>query len=150
MVFSFRGASPIKTRVKLTFAAVIIVLLAVPGYSLLRNQTGDISPGPAATETSAGLGFSYLPVTGPVSSYYNLGVDSGVLVTEVTPSSPAEQAGVEVGDIILSFNSKRLDGQASLLGMIMSCPAGNEVTLEVWRADNRVIVSFIHMNREED
>ncbi len=76
-----------------------------------------------------------------------MGVDSGALVTEVVPGSPAELAGVQVGDVILSFNGTRLDEEVPLLGMMMSCPAGNRVTLEVWRVNNTAVVELLHTDR---
>jgi S1-C subfamily serine protease len=149
MVFSFRGASPIKTRVILVFAAVIIGVAALLGIFLLRGQAGDESQAePVLTKrTSVGLGITYLPVTRPIAANYNLGVDSGALVTEIAPGSPAERAGVKAGDVILSFNGTTLDDEVPLLGMMMSCPAGSKVTLEVWRADNTVVVSLLHADR---
>lgn len=149
MVFSFWGTSPIKTRIILASVVIIIVLAVLFGFSLLRGQTGDVSLAePTATNrTSVGLGITYLPVNRTVSAYYNLGVDSGALVTEVVPGSPAELAGVKAGDVILSFNGTTLDEEVPLLGMIMSCPAGDMVTLEVWRVNDTVRVEFLHLQR---
>ncbi|OGO18999.1 MAG: hypothetical protein A2144_12555 [Chloroflexi bacterium RBG_16_50_9] len=149
MVFSFHGASTVKTRVILAFVAVLIVVAAVSGLSRLWGQSGDMSSaGPATTSgSSVGLGITYLPVTRPVSAYYNLGLDSGALVTEVDPGSPAELAGLKVGDVIISFNGAKLDEDAPLLGMMMSCPAGGMVTLEVWRATDTQRVEFLHLQR---
>ncbi len=148
MVFSFRGASTIKTRVILMFVVITVVLAMLLGFSLLRGQTGDVSSEPTVTNrTPVDLGITYLPVTRPVSVCYSLGVDSGALVTEVVPGSPAELAGVKVGDVILSFNGASLDEDAPLLGMIMSCPAGDKVTLEVWRANSTEVVELLHTDR---
>ncbi|OGO22227.1 MAG: hypothetical protein A2144_11995 [Chloroflexi bacterium RBG_16_50_9] len=148
MVFFWR-TSPIKTRIILASVVIIIVLAVLFGFSLSRGQTGDVSSAEstAINRTSVGLGITYLPVTRTVSAYYNLGVDSGALVTEVVPGSPAELAGVKAGDVILSFNGTTLDEEVPLLGMMMSCPAGDMVTLEVWRVNNTVRVEFLHLQR---
>ncbi len=145
----FLGASSLKTRVIIAFVVAFIVLAALFGFSLLRGSTGDISS-EELTETnrpSVGLGITYIPVTRPVSAYYNLGVDFGALVTEVVPGSPAELAGVKAGDVILSFNGTTLDEEVPLLGMMMSCPAGDVVTLEVCRVNDIVRVEFLHLQR---
>ncbi len=148
MVFSFWGVSSLKTRI-IAFVVAFIVLTALFGFSLLRGSTGDISSEELTetNRTSVGLGITYLPANRTISAYYDLGVDYGALVTEVVPGSPAELAGVKAGDVIISFNGTRLDEDFPLLGMIMSCPAGDMVTLEVCRLNDTVRVEFLHLQR---
>lgn len=136
------------SRSRLVIAGVIATALVVV---LLRVflSTGQEAERPPSkpeleTATSINLGVTYLPMTPGVSAYYDLGVDSGALVTEVVSGSPADRAGVQVGDVILSFNGAILEEEASLLGMMMACPAGNRITLEVWREKSRRIIEFIH------
>ncbi len=52
------------------------------------------------------LGLSGLTVTREVSAYYGLPIDRGALVTRVIPDSPADNAGIIAGDIILEFAGK--------------------------------------------
>ncbi len=42
-------------------------------------------------------------------------VDSGALVTEVQPGSPAAQAGLEVGDVITGANGERIDNDTDFV-----------------------------------
>lgn len=123
--------------------ALVVVLLRV---FLSTGQSAERPPSKPEQETatSINLGVTYLPMTPGVSAYYDLGVDSGALVTEVVSGSPADRAGVQVGDVILSFNGAILEEEAPLLGMMMACPAGNRITLEVWREKSRRIIEFTH------
>ncbi len=137
---------------RVVIAGVIATALVV---FLLRVflSTGQSAEGPPSkpeqeTATSMNLGVTYLPMTPGVSAYYDLGVDSGALVTEVVSGSPADRAGVQVGDVILSFNGAILEEEAPLLGMMMACPAGNRITLEVWREKSRRIIELIHTRKE--
>jgi len=91
-------------------------------------------------DTGFNLGITYLPVTPMLSAYYDLGVDSGVLVTEVVPGSPLELASVQVGDVILSCNGCELDEGVSLLGMMRAFEPTDKIVLEVSSEGQRRIV----------
>jgi S1-C subfamily serine protease len=90
------------------------------------------------------LGVVYLPVTSNIANYYKLKMDSGALVTEVVKGSLVDQAGIKVGDVILSFNGVRVGESTPLLGMIRSCPMGHSITLAVWSNGNTRDVTLVH------
>ncbi|OGO30783.1 MAG: hypothetical protein A2Z29_03780 [Chloroflexi bacterium RBG_16_56_11] len=151
MVSSFFRTSRTKTKI---FAAVIgpvFAALVLFGLFVLRGQTSEAAPnGTGQTDqASPGLGITYLNVTPAVSAYYRLGVQYGALVTEVVPGSPACLAGVETGDVILSFNGTRLGEDVSLLGMMMACPEGDMVQVEVWRVDYAMPLELLHVSEWE-
>ncbi len=132
--------------ISVVIAAVVAILLLfflLPWSMEVRLPSEPVNDNQTATD----LGFSYLPVTPQISAYYGLGVDSGALITEVNPESPASKAGMEVGDVILSFNGARVEETAPLLGMIMVCPAGNRIELEVWRGKSLSTIELIHRER---
>jgi len=152
MPFFLRRFLTSKTRV-ITLGAVAFSLVALlSGLFLLPQQLkGNLSAASEKGSTaSIDLGLTYLPVTRGLSEYYGLGVDFGVLVTEVAPDSPSGRAGVKVGDVILSFNGVRVGEGVSLLGMIRSCPVGNSVMLEIWRGNSCRIVEIVHKGAGEE
>jgi serine protease Do len=57
----------------------------------------------------------------------------GALVSRVLPDSPAEQAGVEVGDIIVSYNGHDLKSSSSLPPLVGASPVDRPSTLRVLR-----------------
>jgi serine protease Do len=59
-------------------------------------------------------------------------------VTRVSEGSPAEKAGLKVGDIVLKFGNDKPDGPEELLKWIRGKKPGDEVALEVQR-DKEVI-----------
>jgi serine protease Do len=134
-----------KTKI---IAIVIIsgVAAALIGFFLIPNQSKDGTLTESVSEhgASVDLGFTYLQVTPRLSAYYGIGVNSGALVTEVVPGSPADQAGIREGDVIIGFNGARLEMGSPLLGMMMACPAGNIVALEVWRENSVRVLELIH------
>ena len=137
-----------KTKI-IIFVISLGVVAVLLGYFLIPNQSEDerLSEPAVQQRTSLDLGMTYLQVTPQLSAYYDIGVESGALVTEVIPDSPAERAGIRGGDVIISFNSARLERGEPLLGMMMACPTGNTVRLEVWREGNVRMIELFHGSR---
>lgn len=57
----------------------------------------------------------------------------GITITGVTENSPAAQAGIEAGDIILSFNAKKISTPQIFSQTIAEIPTGQTVELEIMR-----------------
>jgi S1-C subfamily serine protease len=57
----------------------------------------------------------------------------GALIIEVTPDSPAEQAGLQVGDHIAAVEGQKVDAENDLAALIATRRAGDTVTVEIAR-----------------
>jgi S1-C subfamily serine protease len=79
------------------------------------------------------LGIVGLSITEEIANYYNLPVESGILVTKVAAHSPAEQAGIAGGDIILRIDSGAIDSIEDLLSEIHNRKIGDTVRIAVLR-----------------
>jgi len=132
------------SKKKLIIAGIVaaISVTAALVVSPLLPQLEDWSSSELAQEVDTGvnLGITYLPVTPMLSAYYDLEVDSGVLVTEVVPGSPMELASVQTGDVIISCNGCKLDEGVSLLGMMRTFQPDDKIVLEVSSGGYRRIV----------
>ena len=62
----------------------------------------------------------------------------GVLIRSVRSGSPAEQAGIQVGDIILKMGDRRLDGYQNLIEILTSAKPGDKVKVVFKRGDQEV------------
>ena len=60
------------------------------------------------------LGIISRQVSPSLSYAYGLGRDSGILITNLVQSAPADHASLKVGDIIFEFNGKAIKEQAEL------------------------------------
>ena len=121
-----------KTIIAIVATAVSVSL--VLGLVVLPRQSVDLSVAEPASETAMpDLGITYLPITPTLCDYYDLEVDSGVLVTEVKPGSPMDVASVKAGDVITSFNGTDLEKGVSLLGVMRTCCHHDEICLELCR-----------------
>jgi membrane-associated protease RseP (regulator of RpoE activity) len=61
----------------------------------------------------------------------------GLLVNDVSSDSPADRAGLERGDVILTFNSRSVTEPSDLRQMVRDTEPGRTVTLGVWRDGSR-------------
>jgi serine protease Do len=62
-----------------------------------------------------------------------IGVKEGILVSQIAPGSPAEKAGLKVGDIIVAVDGEKVREVRDLQFRIMKTPPGTEVTLTIIR-----------------
>lgn len=66
-----------------------------------------------------------------------LHVAEGVIVRAVVDGSPAFDAGVRAGDLLISLDGQRIAGASALDGMLRA-HAGSKVTLAVWSMEEGV------------
>ena len=59
------------------------------------------------------VGITVQPVTTDIADSLGMDAPQGALVTRVTESSPAQRIGIEVGDVILAFDSHPLESEAA-------------------------------------
>lgn len=83
---------------------------------------------------SAYLGIAGVDVTSDVSQTYNM--PTGVYVAQVTGGSAAEQAGIQKGDIITSFDGKEVSSMEDLSMKLQYYKAGTTVDVTIQRASN--------------
>ena len=74
---------------------------------------------------SAYLGISGVDVSSTVAQTYNM--PEGIYLYQVKEGSPAEQAGLQAGDIITSFDGSKVSSTTELNDAIKYCAAGDSV-----------------------
>ncbi len=79
------------------------------------------------------LGVGLTELTPELRTHFGAPAGAGVMVAKVVAGSPAELAGVEVGDIIAAVGGSKVDSAAALAAKIGSREAGESVDLEVFR-----------------
>lgn len=83
------------------------------------------------------LGIVGLDINEAVASYHSLPVKSGILVAKVMPQSPAFEAGVSPGDIILAINETKLSSVQELQKEIKKLGIKNKARLTLVRDGTR-------------
>jgi len=65
----------------------------------------------------------------------------GSLISSVTPSSPADKAGLQAGDLILQFDGKAVDAVNDLPILVGNTKIGKEVKIDIVRAGSEKILN---------
>ncbi len=87
----------------------------------------------------AQLGISATTVPSSVAERYNMVV--GAYVNEVNEGSAAQNAGLQVGDIITAVDDHEVVGSTELTSIVHSYQGGDTATLTVWRAGETVTLT---------
>jgi serine protease Do len=87
------------------------------------------------------LGASGQPVTNEIAANLGLKRPLGVLLKEVTPGSPAAQAGLRTGDVVLSVNGHEVEDAEALRFRIATIEPGGTARLQLWRASRESVVA---------
>jgi len=85
-----------------------------------------------------------------LASYFGLSDKSGVLVSKIVETSPAEKAGLRPGDIIISMDNDRIKNTESLIIALLKKSVGDKVTLGVTRDSKLYSVTVEIGKRPED
>jgi serine protease Do len=84
------------------------------------------------------IGLSAQTIDEGIAKYYKLASTSGVIVTNVERNSPADKAGIEVGDIISEIEGYKITNYQSLIGVFQEFRTGQTVTIKILR-DNDLL-----------
>jgi len=103
---------------------------AIPINSAKKCAYDIIAKG---THVRPWLGIIGLSLSKEISSYYGIPLDEGVLVTKVVEGSPADEAGIEAGDIILAMDNVPITRIEKLLSEIHKREVGEKVSLVIYR-----------------
>ena len=90
--------------------------------------------------TRGWLGVGIQDLTSELAEYYGLKTDKGVLVTQVFEGDPADKAGIQVNDIILSVDGQNVSTGRELSSMIANTPVGHQTKIELIREDQKKTV----------
>ena len=82
------------------------------------------------------LGVSPEDISPGLAQGFNLTNDSGALIGDVLPGSPAEKAGMQSGDVIVEFNGQKIASANDLLLAVGNCSPGDEATVKFIRDGN--------------
>jgi serine protease Do len=106
------------------------------------------------------LGVAIQVVTPDIAEQFKLGSARGALVTDVTPGSPAEKAGIIRGDVIRTVNGYEVKDTLALVNRIAEADVGSNLTIELVRdGENKTVVAKVTeqpadfktaMNRSQD
>ena len=88
-----------------------------------------------------------------VEGYLGVGLEPrvdggrGALISEVAPDSPAERAGIDVGDVVVAADGTPIDGLPAFIAAIRDKSPGDSIDLEVLRGGSRLTLTAVLIER---
>ena len=118
-----------------------ISMVCTPAW-LAGQPVPPVPPTPPAPPVEVGnflyshggfLGLGLQEVTAERAKALKLKEEAGVEVTMVARDSPAEKAGLKVGDVVLQYNGTKVEGFEQFARMVRETPVDREARLQVFR-----------------
>ncbi len=123
------------TSVKISMVGVEAMGWAISINSAMPIITQLINAGHV---TRPYLGVSYSDVNPYLVWQNNLAVQEGIFVAEVLIGYPAEEAGLEAGDVIVGFNGEDIANTGDFIQALTPCQIGQKVEIVYWRGNNKI------------
>jgi hypothetical protein len=79
------------------------------------------------------LGVGLVDLTPELRTHFGAPDDAGVMVSSVEDNSPADKAGIKVGDILTSLDGKDIESSWDIRARVRDLKEGEQVPLQVWR-----------------
>lgn len=87
------------------------------------------------------LGIRWQDITPGIAYRYNLPVEYGAYVTEIMSGSPADLAGIRVGDIVVQIGDRPIDAKDSFTNVLFAFQPEQQLNIVVQRNSKRVDLS---------
>ncbi|MEJ7762374.1 MAG: PDZ domain-containing protein, partial [Thermomicrobiales bacterium] len=84
------------------------------------------------------FGVESLPVTDVIVAQANLSVDYGQVVIAVSDDSPAEDAGIEPGDVITEIDGLRIDSVTPFIEALFNYGPGDTIPVTIQRGEETI------------
>jgi S1-C subfamily serine protease len=99
------------------------------------------------TRSLIGIAGQNVPLPRRIVHYYSLPVDNAILVVSFEVQSPARNAGLREGDLIISFDGQPVSGIDDLHRLLTGERAGNPAMIEVIRGTERLTIPVVPEQR---
>jgi len=91
------------------------------------------------------LGVQGQDLTPQLAQAFNLTLGSGIIVTQIETDSPAHKAGLQVGDVIVSANGRKVRAARDMHNLVGLLRIGQSVDLELYRdGKQKNLTAVIH------
>ena len=93
----------------------------------------EIQGGTYVAKTHPFIGVQVGALTSQIRNYLSYNGKNGVVVGNVVPGSPADQVGLQAGDIIVQLNHQAVNKPEDVTDAVKKMKVGQKVSLLVWR-----------------
>mgnify|MGYP000520686396 CR=1 FL=1 len=117
------------------------------GFTIPINQARTIMTGflEEGKIKRSWLGITLQPFSRELADYFDMPDQTGVIVNLAVSGSPAEEAGIKPGDIIVSFDGKKVEAEneeelKNFIRMVSESETGKQVKIGIVRSGKRIFV----------
>ena len=93
--------------------------------------------------TRGWLGVNIQTVTKEIAEGLGLKEATGALVANITENSPAANGKIEIGDVILTFDGKKVGEMRRLPRIVAETTVGKRVDVDVWRKNAKIRLNIL-------
>ena len=102
-------------------------------YSFHSDNPGSGFHKNTEASKTVGIGVSMQSLSGKLGDYFGVPDGEGALITEVMKDTPAEKAGLKVGDVIVQVDKEKVPSPSDVSSIIRDKQKGDKVDLVVVR-----------------
>jgi len=110
---------------------------AIPASTAKKTMEQIILSG---SVTRGWIGAGVQELTPELAESFRLGDTKGVLITEVVRGSPADQAGIKPGDILMAIDGKSINSWSAMLETVSNLMPGKVVPVKMMRNGAEMLV----------
>ncbi|MEO0137345.1 MAG: DegQ family serine endoprotease [candidate division WOR-3 bacterium] len=103
----------------------------------MKESVAGVSEEKQATE----LGLQVVDIDSPKAKEYNISAQKGVVVIGVDPNSPASDAGLQVGDVIIGIANKEIKNLSDFRNALKDLKKGKPVIFQIQRGERKRYVA---------
>ncbi|MBI3222869.1 MAG: DegQ family serine endoprotease [Nitrosomonadales bacterium] len=100
--------------------------------------------------TRGRIGVTIQELTRELAESFGLSKPNGALISSVEKGGAADKAGIEVSDVILTFDGKAVNNSADLPRMVAAAKPGSKVAIGLWRKGAAKQVNVVIAEMPED
>jgi serine protease Do len=105
---------------------------AIPS-AIAKTVVAELENEPDHNVHRGWLGVRIQAVTDEIAESLGLDKARGALIASVSDNGPAQGAGIQAGDVVLSFDGREVNDMKRLPRLVADTPVGKTVPVTVWR-----------------
>lgn len=132
----------------LAFLAALVPMTAAAGPNRDSKPDDETDTYQWSSSEDGRLGVMVMGLNRELRTFFGAPKDSGLLVAEVADGSPAERAGIRVGDVITRFGADKVQDAADILTGIARMSSTRQTSVAIVRDHKPMTlqVTFAHRN----
>jgi S1-C subfamily serine protease len=128
---------------------ILVVAISLVALGMAPDSADAVKKKSKDKDHVGYLGVSLQELTDEIIDGLDLKIRQGVLVNEVFEASPAEEAGILDGDVIIVFDGEKIRTPNDLIKLVRKADVGDKVKLKVVREDDTKTIAVIIGERPE-